>query len=380
MPDILGMHVANKPGASETEFESFIGRGRPVTMLDLQVGHWYDRLRRNAPDRLIHVRIYRQYWMDTNPQGLARWLVRHFDFLLDDPMVIISPANEQNIEAEKKIHLYQGQDRLDLYRRIGVWNIEFWNELASIAPARRCQSGWSALADGHDAYDTSGNPWTQAAADAGEGVPDSAYMVPEIKAAIDSVGWLMTHPYADYRNGLRGIEGRPAGSAAYWHMLRPWRSPGTGGSHDPGGALAQFPGKPHFVSECGTFAHETHPVDSARDIIALCEHASRDGRTVGITPFIFWSGDEHFPNRIGKQPELMAELRNCFVQAHAGTENEVGEPQQEYVSYRVKRGDTLWRLGGAEWRRILRTVPMGDPRELEVGMTVLIPKEIADDR
>lgn len=372
-PRILGMHLPNKAYRAGRELDAFLADDRPVTMLHMQVDQWYRRLRATSPDRLIHVRLYREWWEDTDPRELARWSLRELPEVWADPSALVSPANEQNIELRsRQIHEVQGQDRIRLYDKIGRWNLAFWDEVDSREPGRKARALWSALADGHDAR---------------HGVPDSDLQVPAIRDALQRVDVLAAHPYAKLKADPRTEAG---GELRYWHMLRPWRPLRFGGEDDPGGLLTQVPGKPLFISETGTFAHDSMPAESLRALRGMAFYCAQRGRRcIGITPFIWDSGPEHAPNLIAGSSVLVHGLASIDDRVHGWPDGGLGDdpppddrhaPEdltgRRYVAHTVKPGDTLWSLAGAEWPRILRAVPMGEPRSLPTGSVVLIPEEL----
>ena len=94
----LGMHWPNHPHRKHDELMRFLGDSAPVTILHMQAAERYQLLRESGPDRLIHVRIYREWWEQESPEALARWAARELAYLWHDPRVLVSPANEQNIE------------------------------------------------------------------------------------------------------------------------------------------------------------------------------------------------------------------------------------------------------------------------------------------
>ena len=368
---IFGMHLANKDDRREHDLLAVLGDHGPVTMLHQQVDAWYARLRNGSPQRLIHVRLYREWWEDTDPRDLARWAVSEFPRLWADPYCLISPANEQNIELRgRMIHQVTGPARRDLYGAIGRWNLEFWREVDRQVPNRRALALWSALAEGHDME---------------PGVPDSEYSHPTIRQALDYVDVLATHPYADLR---ANAESGATGEARWWHMLRPWRPAGEGGPRDPGGLLTQVPDKPHFVSETGTFTHgDPNDVTRVRaELVALGSHAARDGRTLALTPFIWSSGPEHAHNVIAANNALVVALKSYPGFQYSATVPRAkvkalppispgGDDMAEAV-YIVASGDTLSRIGarfGIPWRELAAANGIAAPWTIRVGQHLKLP-------
>jgi len=259
-----------------------------------------------APDRLIHIRLYHPDWRKLDPKVWAEHAARllsNWQFedrranLWDDPLVAVSPANEQDIEGWIAASALQYED-------IGRWNLAFWDALDKAVPGRRALSCWSALAGGHDAFPEN---------------PDSEYAVPAIRDAIQRCDLGAVHLYGHMEWGAKGDATLPGGADAYWHMLRAWRPKGfreslpgarPGRPPDRGGFCAQFPGKPFIVSEAGTFAHfdQARTEQTVAAMRGLLQRAQSDGHCLGVTWFI-WSTDAAHPtNNIGANPALRAAL------------------------------------------------------------------------
>lgn len=353
-----------------------------------------------APERFVHVRMFVPNWCEMDPIVWARHAAtvlsrvrsggKEYD-LWRDPFVGVSAANEQNLHSECGDGNPANQWRYhtpEHYGRIGRWNLDFWREVDRLIPDRKALSVWSALAYGHDAE---------------PGIPESEYRVPALRDAIDACDVLATHPYGH----LEWPEGEatvPGGEDRFWHMLRDFRPAGYDGPHDPGGALAQIPGKPVLISESGTFSHS----DVARTettlaaMRAMLETATASGRILGITWFI-WNSDESHPlNVIWPNVGLRAGLEGLpdyettlpMPVAHGGGEEGVGHTPPVsvelgmpigaglFAATRVRAGEGLFSVarrvyGGLNVaenaRRIADANGLPWTPELEVGQVLLIP-------
>lgn len=268
---------------------------------DVENAYWYGKLRWGwehqgispAPERLIHVRLYQANWADWDPVVVARRSVEMLTNWRDpegrtadlwmDPFMTVSPCNEQNLEGP-------GHLRHD-YAAHATWQLRFWDEVDRLRPDRQAPSCLGAWAFGHDAVPD---------------VPDSEYQVPEVRELCERVDILATHPYADLSKPGGGLGTADPDRDAYWYILRDFRPEGwrdersPGRPHDPGGILAQFPGKPLLITESGTFVHGD--VGRTDDTLAamrlLLDTAAQSGRCLGVTWFIWNSGPEHAGNRI----------------------------------------------------------------------------------
>lgn len=372
MTQLFGLHWSNKNHTRDDDARHIIGSDGPVTILHMQAGEgWYERLRKDSPRRLIHVRIYREWWEDESPELLAKWAARELAYLWHDPRALVSPANEQNIELKgRSIHdVRKGAERRALYRKIALWNMDFWHHLDNAIPDRRALALWSALADGHDAE---------------PGVPDSEYLIPEMREALARVDVIASHPYADLKS--RPHSGA-TGAEAWWGMLRAWRPAGVAGPHDPGGLLEQCR-KPHFVSETGTFTHDQtrDAAQVAREFSAMLSVAQADRQTLGITPFIWSSGPEHGHNVIAGNDALVLRLRSLprfstsAAVPIARKPDQPGEPPEvppmPDAIYIVQPGDTLSRIGamfGIPWRELAAANDIAAPWVIRVGQHLKLP-------
>lgn len=316
---VAGMHVPNARPWYVGEMAQAIGPMGCATILhctmlddqmiqqwgDIENRRWYLKLRQGfqdgsvsvppAPEMFLHVRMYHPNWRTVDPVIWAEHsveLLAHWSFdgvsanLWDDPFVGVSPANEQNIEGWVITNLPY-HERPAAYAKVAQWNMAFWKRVDQLVPNRRALSVWSALAQGHDVYPNN---------------PDSEYTVPEIRDAIAYCDVGASHPYGHLTDFPDGRD-LPGGADEYWGMLRDFRpvgwrdehQPGVG-PHDPGGTLAQFPGKPWLFSEVGTFGH-SNPALAMKNLAALKEFYTRcadSGRVIGATPFI-WNSDQSHP-------------------------------------------------------------------------------------
>lgn len=277
---------------------------------DVENNYVYGKLRHGwapqgiapAPSRLIHIRAYHPNWRELDA---AAWGIHIAGLLCNwrghgapdtnlwlDPFVGVSLANEQDIEGWVVSHIADAAARLDAYTTIGNWNLTAWRaldaELSRRGIVRRALSVWSALAGGHDAI---------------AGQPDSEYDAPAMRAAMNYCDVLAAHVY--------GLPGRPETRAdavtkdRWFYMLRPFRPAGIDGHK--AGLLGRFAGaKPVLFTEAGTFEHDNALANGATESAfrALYAAAVQSGRVVGITPFIWNSGEEHGKNVIWPNVEL----------------------------------------------------------------------------
>lgn len=286
MSQIFGMHAANEGDMHLASMFQVIRDTGPVTILDKDLGKSagngetvYTWLRRTGPKRLIHVRQYDSRWEDVDPRALARRAVSQLGHILMDPYALISPANEQNLEARHPVQTLSHADKLLLYRKIGRWCLDWLDELNKQAPGRRCRTMFPALAAGHDPI---------------KGRPDSEFEVAEIARAVEAFDVLGVHSYAEFPIGKHTAAGK---SEQWWYQMRPWRAAGVGGVNDKGGAATRFPHKPVFVSETGTFAHN-RASDNADTVASFDAMQRAAKRCIGITPFIWNTDDAHPTNKI----------------------------------------------------------------------------------
>lgn len=371
---------------------------------DVENQYWFCKLRSGwqpqgippAPERLIHVRMFHPVWVELDPKQWAEHTVRMLERvssggrvynLWEDPFVCVSLANEQNLHYEAGDSNPGNQPiyrSTQWYEKIAAWNLAAWREIDRLIPGRHALACWSALAYGHDPD--------------GNDTPDSEYQIPAIREAIEYCDIGASHPYGhlDWANGKSTV---PGGEDAFYHMLRPFRPEGWRDSrkpskpHDPGGELAQFPGKPWLFTEAGTFSHSNRGL-AARTLMAMrffLSEAAKSGQALGATWFIGSSDDAHKANNIGANPELRRELADLeeyqtrleVPRAREHVKPPIPEPDytDAYEPYTLQPGDTLYgvaraKLGkGQRYRELMRVVAMGDVTRLPIGTVVMVPKE-----
>ncbi|MCC6618793.1 MAG: hypothetical protein IT341_07105 [Chloroflexi bacterium] len=327
--DARGMHISNGPQWHVEDCLRAAGDDGAVTILhhlmrddpltqqhsDIENGRWYSKLRFGhppqgippAPNRLIHVRMYQPNWKSLDPVAWAKHSVEMLSAidsggrvhnLWNDPLVCVSPANEQNLHYERgdnneaNQHLYQ---TVEAYREIAAWNAAWADEVNRLLPNRKALLCWPALAFGHEP------PGFQ---------PDGEYTIPEIRAAIARFEIMATHPYALLHTA--GAKSAPGGAEAYFYMLRDFRLAGFDNPRDPGGVLAQFPDKPLLITECGTFTHTAvaRTAETLAAMKATLAKAAASGRVLGITWFIWHSDQAHPTNVIWPNEGLRNALAN----------------------------------------------------------------------
>ena len=270
---------------------------------------WPDQGIPAAPERLIHVRTYHPNWTELKPVEWARHIVRFLSEiksgsrtynLWEDPLVCVSPANEQNLHYEcgqpdaSKQWMYQ---TVGHYQKIAAWNKAFADEVNRLVPNRKALLCWPALAFGHEPNGFQ---------------PDGEYTIPEIREAMEAYEILASHPYALLHT--HGPKTAPGGDEQFFFMLRDFRPAGFDNLNDPGGILAQIPDKPLLISETGTFVH-SDPSRTAETLEAfrgLYRAAAASGRVIGITPFVWHSDGAHPGNTIWPNESL----RNAVPMLH----------------------------------------------------------------
>lgn len=339
---VNGMHVPNMQQWFIEQMLRVAKQSGAVTILDFlmfpsspiandQSGdhendYWYWKLRHGwppqgipaAPERFIHIRAYQANWADWDGAEVARRVVPHYANwrstdrdgqpvrganLWDDPLVGISPCNEQNLEGPATNWWGLTPDqRSALLEQWATWQLRFWDEVDRLLPNRKAVSVLGALAYG-------GDWWPD--------VPDSEYQHPRWRELCQRVDVLATHPYGHLDWGdEKGRATVDPARDAYWHILRDFRPEGwrdarePGKPHDIGGILAQYPGKPLLITECGTFTHaDPHrTAETAGALRLLYERAAASGRVIGCTPFIWNSDASHPTNRIVPNEGLRAAL------------------------------------------------------------------------
>lgn len=332
MRDLRGMHYPNERVTDLERFYRAASGG--LTVLHHQLwertsfpglDQWGDRAgqlvygrARYGPggdSRIIHVRGYHPNWEGVDPTAWGRHLARQLRSwrpafggpgpaevdLWADPLVMLSVANETNIEQRLQ------RTRQD-YIRQADWHRRVYDAIEAEVPDRRALLVWSAFAQGHDPWDWDARrqEWRSS------NVPDGEYTIPEVRDAIKRCEVLASHPYGHLDAWPDGRD--VVGDARFWGMLRSWRPEGFRDRtephlpHDPGGILAQFPGMAHIVTETGTFSNDRPDATELhkRGARLLWETARDDGRTILVTTFIWATDDAHPTNDLQKRPELLA--------------------------------------------------------------------------
>lgn len=284
-------------------------------LTDVENGWWYPQLRRvMGTEHLIHIRcysetgwedpLYGRHWCDVDPAAWAAECVRRlsderlrYNGLrpIDDPYVVVSFANEQDLAVEGHAGAATWEHpTLDAatYNAIWQWGYAVNGYFRDMAPDAKCLIGSNPLAVGHDLRDCP---------------PDFEYQMAWAEAYLATCDVIMLHAYfnADgtgtrednggYWVGIRCL--RPAG---YREAVQGY--PPVGGIPDPGGVAVQYPDKPFIVSEFGNFRHDDASglgVTTTLQGYRECYQAYSDsGRCALVTPFLWNSADEHKQNRI----------------------------------------------------------------------------------
>jgi hypothetical protein len=323
---INGLHKENKGFSWDWELSHHItdptgGVCMLDTLLtDVENRRWYPKLREQfGPHFLIVIRMYPEmgwagdigfHWTDVDPQAWARQCAfRLNDDRLryngltpfEDPYVIITPYNEQDLAIEG----HSGAAVLERpHIELGVWRYIWetdyaWNQ-AFRALGPKCAIGSAAMAGGHDIV---GYP------------PEWEYNIPEARRYLNDCDVICLHAYF----GKDGSGTRPD-NGGWWGALRCLRpvgqreaqgDPPIGGRTDPGGIVTQYPTKPFIVKEFGNFMHyETATTDMTMRGYHECYSAySQSGRCLLVTSFIWNSADEHRENRIRGNGPLTQRLQ-----------------------------------------------------------------------
>lgn len=301
------------------------------TMLDTLLtdgenGFWYPQLRRTmGPEHIIHIRMYSEtswqdptfgrHWNDIEPTVWASECVRRLSEErlryngirpIDDPYVIVSFANEQDLQVEGHLlaaTMAQPHIHIDVYREIWTWGAAVVRAFKGAAPSAKCRIGTNPLAGGHDVI---GYP------------PDWEYQMPEFAAYSALCDINLLHAYFNpdgsgtrknnggFWVGLRGLR-----SAQYRETEQGYEP--IGGIPDPGGIVTQYPGKPWAVTEFGNFRH----YDTTEEGVAITMQGYREvyqaysaRGCVLVTPFIWNDGGEHRENRLRDNGYLVTELQH----------------------------------------------------------------------
>jgi hypothetical protein len=300
MRDLRGIHWPNVAISQDDAAQALrvAGPDGAITLLHTELG-WYDTLRHNAPERLIHVRMYTPNWTTLDPAAWAEETVKALGpRLLADPFVAVSFANEQNLHHEagdaNPGHQWQYQT-VEWYERLATWNLDCLRAFDALAPGRKCLTVTSALADGHE---PPGYP------------PDGEYTIPLVREMLHAFDLVGIHPYAlMHEQPQSGATGK----LAYWYMLRPFRTKGYKDRTDPGGVVNQYPERLFLVTETGTFTHAdtARTDDTWRELATFYRACQECGRVVGITPFIWATDAAHPQNNMQPNDELRSILEHA---------------------------------------------------------------------
>lgn len=310
-----GMHIENNyVNHAEADRNAIVGRYGCITVLDLQVGQVYPRIRAHlGPDVFVHVRAYTPNWYTLNPEDWARRNaenLRQVPGLLQDRNVGLTSANEQDLACE-------GHPQAATWDRphpsVAVWDeIWSWGE-------RHDRAFLAAASDSVIALGT--NPPAGGHEPAGY-PPDWEFQLGSFKRYLACVPrhrrFIAWHAYAqpDW-TGTRPDNG------GYWYGIRPARPggyreqvqglPPVGGIADPGGVMVQYPDYPCLGSEWGTWTHHDARAVAVQNTLRAFDEAyswlSKMPNFLGLTPFIWDSGDEHWQNRIRPNAALVEGLK-----------------------------------------------------------------------
>lgn len=290
MRDLRGMHWPNVSFDDADACLAAIGERGAVTLLHTELGA-YERLRHNAPERLIHVRMYTPNWTQVDARTWAEVAVDTLGLLVDDRFLCVSFANEQNLHYEAGDGDAGNQPRyrtVTWYERVATWNMAVLRRFDQLASGRRCLTVTSAFAQGHE-------PPGYA--------PDGEYTIPPVREMLHAFDLVGIHPYAELnwhpQSGANGTE-------RLWYMLRPFRPIGFKNATDPGGVVSQYPHLTYLVTETGTFTHsDTGRTDETwGELEAFYRACAASRRVVGITPFVWATDATHPQNNMQPNDEL----------------------------------------------------------------------------
>ena len=305
------MHIENtRVGLWKDRRNAIIGQNGCATMLHLQASQVYPQIRADlGPDVLVHVRMYTPNWFALSAKTWAVAcvsLLRDVPGLLDDPMVIVTPANEPDLAAEGHpgaATVQYPRPALGVYSYIWNWGADWTVEFRRLVPTAKVRVFTTPLAGGHE---PAGYP------------PDWEYQLPEFVSYLARCDGISAHAYCN-----RNWTGHSPATGGYWAALRPLRPEGyrerdgtakIKNLSDPGGVMAQYPNLPCLISEFGNWNHFDAGGSAIAATIeqyrAVYQEYSESGRCVGITPFIFDSGDEHRENRFAGNDVLIHNLMN----------------------------------------------------------------------
>ena len=309
MPSLNGMHIENiRVGQDSASRDAIIGRDGAATLLHLQAAQVYPQIRADlGPDVLVHVRMYTPNWYALTAKSWATACVsmlRDVPGLLADPNVIITPANEQDLACEGHPGAATEQypfPTKEVYDYIWNWCAEWTVEFRRLVPDTKVKLFTAPMAGGHE---PAGYP------------PDWEFQLSSFQSYLAHCDGISAHGYCN-----RNWTGHSEASGGYWAALRPlrpagWRerdgTPKIRNLADPGGVMAQYPRYPCLISEFGNWNHYDAGGSAIAATIeqyrAVYQAYSDSGRCIGITPFIFDSGDEHRENRFAGNDVLIRGL------------------------------------------------------------------------
>jgi len=145
-----------------------------------------------------------------------------------DPLVTISPANEQSLHCECGFTDPATQFQTQAHRqKFAEWNAAWADGVNRPRADRKAALCWPALAFGHEP------PGFQ---------HDGEYGTTELREAITCNVIMATHPYVLLHTHGRATA--PAGAEAFFFTLRDFRPAGFDNPRDPDGMLAQIPDRP----------------------------------------------------------------------------------------------------------------------------------------
>lgn len=258
------------------------------------------------PEMLIHVRLYHPNWTQQDPVKLAEQTADLFTHwrgsrdhagltadLWDDPYLLVSPCNEQDIEpSPPSDFVWHAAD----YERYADFQLRWLDRLDRLVPNRKALTLTGAFAGGHDPMDGPAP------------VPDGEYQIGAVREMLHAFDVVGVHSYALMNDPNR--LSAPWQRNAMWYMLRAWRVPGYKNDRDVGGVISQYPRLTYLFSECGTFTHSDkgRTGDTVEAIREFYAKAATSGNVIGACPFIWHSGNEHSENRIWPNEELRGRL------------------------------------------------------------------------
>ncbi len=329
---VNGMHWSNDPQWDNEQALRAIGDAGALTALHFQLfptdpisglhGEdenclWYGKWRYGfppqgipaRPEMLIHLRLYHQDWRQQDPVRLAEQAAEllanwrgsrdHSGLtanLWDDPYLVVSPCNEQDIEPAPPGDLvWRAAD----YERYARWQLAWLNRLDQLVPNRKALTMTGAFAGGHDPIDGPAP------------VPDGEYQVGAVREMLHAFDAVGVHCYAHLHHPER--LSAPWQRDAFWYSLRPWRPVGHKNASDVGGLITQYPNLTYFFSEIGTWTHSDkgRTGETYECLVQMYQKGAASGNVIGMTPFLWHSGAEHKENRIWPNEELRQRLENA---------------------------------------------------------------------